>query len=67
MANLKTIQIIEDICNLGCTHVNHIIDQLERGEDISETTKLTQDEASTLLHELKAIMAVYKKKDGGIV
>jgi len=62
MTSHKTIRIIEDICKLGCHHVNEIIEQLERGESIGETTNLSQDETSTLLHELKSIMAIYNKQ-----
>jgi hypothetical protein len=62
MASHKTIKMVEDICKLGCNRVNEIIEQLERGESIGETTNLGQDETNTLLQELKSIMAIYNKQ-----
>lgn len=62
MTSQKIAKIVEDICKLGCTRVNEIIKELEQGESLEDTSSLSQDETQTLLHELKTIMAVYKKK-----
>ncbi len=37
-------EIIEAICHTGCQHVNEIIDQLQRGENIDELSELSTDE-----------------------
>lgn len=62
MSNYKTTKILENICNLGCTRVNEIIEQLERGEKIDETGDLDKNEVDSLVQELKTIMSVYKKR-----
>ncbi|MDQ1363575.1 MAG: hypothetical protein QG652_1436 [Pseudomonadota bacterium] len=58
----KATKIIEQICNLGCNRVNEIIEQLERGERTDETNGLNREEIVSVLQELKAIMAVYRKR-----
>lgn len=62
MSHEKVHKAVEDICKLGCTMVNEIIDTLEHGEDIAETDELTRTERGELLDELKTIMNVYENK-----
>ena len=51
--------IIESICGLGCEGVNEIIDVLEHGNSVAETSALDKSDQLRVLMELKAIMAVY--------
>ena len=51
---------IETICELGCERVNEIIDSLESGTGVSETTGLDESDQRMVLMELKEIMAVYE-------
>ena len=62
MSHEKVSKAVEDICKLGCTTVNEIIETLEQGEDVAETNQLTRSERGELLHELKSIMNVYENK-----
>ncbi|MGD2055065.1 MAG: hypothetical protein PVG45_13270 [Gammaproteobacteria bacterium] len=50
---------IESICERGCERVNEIITALESGCAVEETAGLVKTERQQVLHELKAIMAVY--------
>lgn len=43
--------------------MNEVIKTLERQESIEETSELSKEETKLVLLELKAIMAVYEKKD----
>jgi len=51
--------IVETICELGCERVNEIIDDLESGNPVKETSGLDSGERRLVLLELRAIMAVY--------
>ncbi len=53
---------VESICALGCDRVNEIIDELESGNTVLETTGLDQTDQHQVLRELKEIMAVYDNK-----
>jgi hypothetical protein len=50
---------IEAVCSKGCSQVRQDIAALEAGAELPETRDLTEEERSTLLRELKQIMAVY--------
>lgn len=50
---------IESICELGCDRVNDIIDALEHGNTVMETSGLDKTDRQRVLLELKEIMAVY--------
>ena len=50
---------VESICELGCERVNEIIDTLESGLSVNETSGLEASDRRLVLSELKAIMAVY--------
>jgi hypothetical protein len=63
MSHDKVSKVVEDICRLGCTTVNEIIETLEHGDDVSQTKQLSRDERGELLHELKSIMDVYQRRD----
>lgn len=54
---------VEAICNQGCTSVSSIIEMLEKGESVEQASHLSCDELMALLKELKAIMAIYKKRN----
>lgn len=62
MTSHKTVKILEDICNMGCSRVNEIIEQLERGENTDATNGLNKEEIDFVVRELKNIMAVYQKR-----
>ncbi len=53
--------IVESICGLGCDRVREIIQTLEAGEPVSETSGLADAQRQQVLTELKAIMSVYDK------
>lgn len=57
----KVHKAVEDICKLGCTTVNQVIDTLEQGNDVAESEALDKHERNELLKELKAIMDVYDR------
>jgi hypothetical protein len=50
---------IEAVCSKGCSQVRQDIAALEAGAELPETRDLSEEERSTLLRELKQIMAVY--------
>ena len=50
---------IEYICELGCDRVNEIINTLECGNSVKETSGLDKTDQQRVLLELKEIMAVY--------
>ncbi len=50
---------IEYICELGCDRVNEIINTLECGNSVKETSGLDKTDQQRVLRELKVIMAVY--------
>ena len=52
---------VESICELGCERVNEIIAELESGQRVHETAELSSIDKQTVLHELKAIMAIYNR------
>ncbi|MCK5003142.1 MAG: hypothetical protein KAS57_08955 [Gammaproteobacteria bacterium] len=60
--NPKLQHIIEQLCTTGCERVNEVIEILERQENIQETGQLSTEESKIVLHELKAIMAVYEQE-----
>jgi hypothetical protein len=53
--------IVESICGLGCDRVREIIQTLEAGESVSETSGLADAQQQLVLAELQAIMSVYDK------
>ena len=55
---------IEVLCNQGCDAVRGYITDLEQGRNIPQSEKLSHNEKSMLLRELKTIMAVYDARDG---
>lgn len=62
MSYEKVHKAVEDICKLGCTTVNEVIDILEKGDDVAESEALDKHERNELLKELKAIMDVYDRE-----
>ena len=50
---------IEAICQSGCITVRAVIEALERGQAISQTDGMSQEEVDHVLTELKAVMSVY--------
>ncbi len=53
--------IVETICQAGCTRVNQIIESLESETHTEETCDLSTEECQQVLHELKNIMSVYER------
>lgn len=58
----KVHKAVEDICHLGCTTVNEVIETLQQGEHVAEAEELDHQEREALLKELKTIMDVYERK-----
>jgi hypothetical protein len=62
-----TAQSVDDhvvaICELGCTHVNRIIELLEQGLGTEELAGVPTEHHPALLIELKSIMAVYDARE----
>lgn len=50
---------VERICTQGCRNVNRIICKLEQGAVVPDAQTLSPAQRTTLLEELKSIMAVY--------
>ena len=63
MNQIKVAKAIEQICAHGCIRVNDVILELEQGQDVEPTQKLSDEETASVLAELKTIMAVYNKDD----
>lgn len=61
MDNQKINNAVESICTMGCTTVNAVIETLESGNTVQAVEDFSEAELTLLTHELKAIMAVYKR------
>ena len=59
---LKVQSCVESICELGCERVNEIIALIEAEKAVDEVSALDRDEQNRVLHELRAIMAVYDQE-----
>ncbi|MBI5752395.1 MAG: hypothetical protein HZA59_09665 [Hydrogenophilales bacterium] len=55
----KIEQAVTLICDQGCVRIRMLIQLLETGAAIQETTELDEAERQAVLAELKSIMAVY--------
>ena len=51
---------VEKVCHKGCRAVWSDIDALEAGRKLPEVHGLTPLEIQAVVHELKAVMAVYE-------
>lgn len=54
---------IEELCGLGCTQVNQLIDDAKKGKEIDALSDFNQTEVSLIIEELTLIMSVYDEKD----
>ncbi|WP_126452326.1 hypothetical protein [Sulfuriflexus mobilis] len=63
MNSSKVNQCVEALCKSGCDAVRATISSMELGMEIEQTHELDEQEASTVLNELKAIMAVYDERN----
>jgi hypothetical protein len=60
----KKIQAqIEELCGLGCTQVNQLIDDAKKGKEIDVLADFNQTEVSLIIEELTLIMSVYAETD----
>jgi hypothetical protein len=59
MDSNKVNQCVEALCKCGCEAVRATITSMEMGLKLEQTRDLDEQEAETVLDELKAIMAVY--------
>jgi len=55
----KLEEEVENICGLGCTHVNQIIDNAKKGDEIKELADFNGNEVEQIINELSKIMSVY--------
>jgi hypothetical protein len=51
---------VEALCQKGCRNVWGDIDALESGQKLPEAEGLNDVEIQAVIHELKAVMSVYK-------
>lgn len=61
MDHQKLAEYLEVLCQSGCDAVNATIEALEENQADSMTDRLSPDERSMVLQELKSIMSVYKQ------
>jgi len=59
MNQQKIERAVTLICDQGCTRIRVLIQLLETGVAIQETTELNEAERQAVLAELKSIMAIY--------
>lgn len=57
--NLSPEHVIEHLCRQGCASVRRAITEFEHGQRPRGTETLSTEQCSSVLAELKAIMAVY--------
>lgn len=55
----RVADCLEALCQHGCKAVWALIEAMEAGETLPETTGLTTAERVLVLEELKSVMAVY--------
>ena len=58
----KAIEVIESLCQLGCTQVNQLIDDARKGKDIKQLAEFSDSEQDMIIDELGEIMSVYDEK-----
>lgn len=63
MDHLPAEQCIETLCLKGCKEVLYLIAEMEQGRLPQEVAHLEETERQVVLRELKAIMAVYERKN----
>ncbi|VAW62399.1 hypothetical protein MNBD_GAMMA09-3603 [hydrothermal vent metagenome] len=63
MNHQKISQLVEVVCNMGCSTVKAIILTLESGHTFDGAKDLNAAEKKRLIKELKAIMSVYDYRD----
>ncbi|MDX2505932.1 MAG: hypothetical protein QNL62_15855 [Gammaproteobacteria bacterium] len=61
MDHQKLAEYLEILCQSGCDAVNATIDAMEENQAGCMTDRLSPDERSMVLQELKSIMSVYKQ------
>lgn len=62
MNQQKIVHTITVICDQGCAHTRMLIQALEAGAAIQETTDLDEAERQAVLAELKSIMLIYDQR-----
>ena len=56
-------QCVDALCQCGCDAVRATIEAMEVGADVPQVETLNSEEREVVLHELKAVMAVYDSRD----
>ncbi|MDH5784150.1 MAG: hypothetical protein OEZ16_00910 [Chromatiales bacterium] len=56
-------QCVDALCQCGCDAVRATITAIEAGAEVPQVQTLSQPEREVVLHELKAVMAVYDSRD----
>jgi uncharacterized protein YfkK (UPF0435 family) len=59
----KVSSKIEEICGLGCTQVNQLLDKAGNGSEIEELSDFSHSEVKQIVDELGNIMSVYDIDD----
>ena len=62
-APLTIDDYVLQICELGCTHVYHVIELIEQGHQAEALSDIPAEHLPALLAELQSIMAVYEASD----
>jgi len=63
MNNEQLSQCIDALCQCGCDAVRATIEAMESGVVVPQVETLSDEERKMVLDELKAVMAVYDRKD----
>jgi len=61
----KAIDIIESICEAGCTEVNQFLEKARDGSEIEELSNFDRKQINLIIDELDQIMSVYDKDNEG--
>ena len=57
----KAIDKIESLCELGCTRVNQILEDIQNGNEAEELIEFNSSEKELIISELNQIMSVYEE------
>jgi hypothetical protein len=55
----KAINKIETLCKLGCSHVNQLLKEAEKGNELVELYEFSPAEVDMIIVELTQIMSIY--------
>ncbi len=59
----QAVLTIETLCELGCSHVNQLIDDARKGHKLDVLSDFEAAEIELIIEELSQIMMIYNKQD----